>query len=126
MCGLGRWILMGLVAAVSVTHTQRADAANGTVGTCTEAGFTAVLATVDSSSGGGTITFTCGPATIPFTSYKQIANAVTIDGGGTITFDGGNASPFLQISSTAHVLLKRLTFQKVYWVMCMPSRISAR
>jgi predicted outer membrane repeat protein len=69
-----------------------------------------VLSTVD-GSGGGTITFNCGTATIPFTSYKQIANAVTIDGGGTITFDGGNTSPFFQVFFSANVALKRLTLQ---------------
>lgn len=110
MCGLGRWIWMGLVAAVSVAHTQHASATNGVVITCNEAGFTSVLTTVD-GSGGGTITFNCGTATIPFTSYKQIANAVTIDGGGTITFDGGNASPFMQVFFSAHVVLRRLTLQ---------------
>lgn len=110
MCGFGRWILIGFAAAASVAHTQHASAVNGVVTTCNEVGFTTVLTTVD-GSGGGTITFNCGTATIPFTSYKQIANAVTIDGGGTITFDGGNASPFLQVFFSANVVLQRLTLQ---------------
>ncbi|GAA0722374.1 choice-of-anchor Q domain-containing protein [Dokdonella soli] len=88
-------------------------ASDGVVGpaNCNEVGFSSVLATVD-GSGGGKITFNCGAAaTIAFTSYKTIANAVTIDGGGRITFDGGNASPFLQVFASASVTLRRLTLQ---------------
>ncbi|MEO5559564.1 MAG: choice-of-anchor Q domain-containing protein [Dokdonella sp.] len=92
--------------------SERADAANGVVGpgNCNEAGFNSVLSTVD-NSGGGTITFNCGTATIPVTVYKQVAHAVTIDGGGTITFDGGNVSAFFQIYSSSTTTLKRLTLQ---------------
>jgi predicted outer membrane repeat protein len=89
-----------------------AHATNGVVGpgNCNEAGFASVLATVD-NSGGGTVTFDCGTATITFTSYKQIANAVVIDGGGHITFDGGNASAFFQVFASAAVTLRNLTLQ---------------
>ena len=75
-----------LFASVIAPQVQ---AANGVVGpgNCNYAGFSSVLATVD-GSGGGTITFNCGTATITFAGYKQISNAVVIDGGGTITFDG--------------------------------------
>jgi len=77
---------------------------------CNDAGFTAALTTVD-ASGSGTLTFDCGTATIAIASYKQIANAVTIDGGGTITLDGGGTSPFLQVFFSANVTLRGLTFQ---------------
>jgi hypothetical protein len=105
---LHKAFLLSMALAVAAP----AAAVNGVVGpgNCNEAGFTSVLATVD-GSGGGTITFNCGTATIPFSGYKEIAHAVTIDGGGTITFDGGNASPFLQVLSSAVVVLKRLTLQ---------------
>lgn len=101
-----------LVAGAVLAWAAPAAAANGVVGpgNCNEAGFDSVLAAVD-GSGGGTITFNCGNATISFTSYKQIAHAVTIDGGGTITLDGGNNSPLLQVYASAQVTLKRLTLQ---------------
>lgn len=91
----------------------QAGAADGVVGpgNCNEGGFETVLAAVD-GSGGGTLTFNCGSATIPFTGYKQISNRVTIDGGGTITFDGSNSSAFLQVFFSADVVLKRLTLRR--------------
>jgi predicted outer membrane repeat protein len=112
MDGYRRLVFCTFMALAATAFMQRADATNGVVGpgNCNEAGFASVLAAVD-GSGGGTITFNCGSATFPFTSHKQIANAVTIDGGGTITFDGGNASGFFQVFFSANVVLKRLTFQ---------------
>jgi len=112
MCG--KFIATGLAGALCIVATWvlPAHAANGVVGpgNCNQDGFAAVLATVD-GSGGGTITFNCGTATIAFTSYKPIAHAVTIDGGGTITFDGGGTSPFFQVYFSANVTLRRLTLQ---------------
>jgi len=98
-----------LFVMVSAPH---ASATNGVVGpgNCNYAGLSSVLATVD-GSGGGTITFNCGSATITFDGYKQVANAVVIDGGGTITFDGNNASGFFQSFFSATLVLKRLTLQ---------------
>ena len=80
-------------------------------GNCNESGLIAALAAADTPAG-GTITFNCGTATINFTSGKQIAKKVTIDGGGTITFDGGNAHGFFQFFGSSQVTLKRLTFQR--------------
>ena len=88
-------------------------AADATVGpaNCNEAGFTSVLATVD-GSGGGTVRFNCGTATIPFTAYKPIGSTVTIDGGGTITFDGANTSAFFQVFFSGKATLRRLTLRR--------------
>lgn len=109
MCEMGKmWRGGGLLcAAIGIAAT--AHAANGVVGpgNCDEAGFDEVLAAVD-GSGGGMLTFDCGAATIAFTHYKHIANAVVVDGGGTITFDGGNASPFFQVYASANATLRRL------------------
>jgi predicted outer membrane repeat protein len=103
-----RTIALLFVAAVA----PHAHAGNGVVGpgNCNYAGFSSVLATVD-GSGGGTITFNCGTATITFAGYKQVSNAVVIDGGGTITFDGNNTSGFFQSFFSATLVLKRLTLQ---------------
>lgn len=89
-----------------------AAAIDGVVGpaNCNESGFDTVLAAVD-GSGGGTITFNCGTATIAISSRKEIAGSVTIDGGGTITFDGGSSSAFFQVFFSAEVVLRRLTLQ---------------
>src|SRR3954469_4713818 len=97
-------VLIGVLAIATNVH-----ATDGVVGpgNCNEAGFDSVLSSVD-GSGGGTITFDCGVATISFTNYKQIANHVAIDGANAITFDGGGASAFFQVFASANVTLKRL------------------
>lgn len=106
------WMSRTIALVFAGVIAPHAHAANGVVGpgNCNEAGFSGVLATVD-GSGGGTITFNCGTATITFTSKKSIANAVVIDGGGTITFDGGNSSGFFQVFFSANAALKGLTLQ---------------
>ena len=101
-------VLLGTL--VFVTNARATDGVVGP-GNCNESGFASVLAAVD-GSGGGTLTFNCGAAaTITFTSYKTIANAVTIDGSDRITFDGGNVSAWLQVFASANAVLKRLTLQ---------------
>jgi len=111
----GKVIASTLAAALcaALALSPSAHAANGVVGpgNCNEAGFNSVLSSVD-GSGGGTITFNCGTATITFTSYKSIAHAVTIDGGGTITFDGNNAAAFFQVYFSANATLRRLSLQR--------------
>ncbi|WP_395683203.1 choice-of-anchor Q domain-containing protein [Dokdonella sp.] len=106
------WMVRTISLLLIAAFAQQADAVNGVVGpgNCNYAGFSSVLSTVD-GSGGGTITFNCGTATITFAGYKQVSNAVVIDGGGTITFDGGNSSAFFQIFGSATLVLKRLTLQ---------------
>jgi predicted outer membrane repeat protein len=98
--------------AFAVGMTTGAQATDGVVGpgNCNEDGFDDVLAAVD-GSGGGTITFDCGTATIAFTSYKEVANVVTVDGGGAITIDGGGTSAFFQSFASASLTLKNLTLQ---------------
>lgn len=102
----------GAVLGAALCGAPLAHAADGVVGpgNCDEDGLGSVLASVD-GSGGGTIRFNCGTATIAFTHYKTIAHAVTIDGGGTVTFDGGNASAFFQVFFSANATLKNLTLQ---------------
>jgi len=106
------WMIRVISLLFVMVSAPHASATNGVVGpgNCNYAGLSSVLATVD-GSGGGTITFNCGTATITFDGYKQVANAVVIDGGGTITFDGNNASGFFQSFFSATLVLKRLTLQ---------------
>lgn len=113
MCGSPRIGRGWAVFFLAVGFASVAEAANGVVGpgNCNETGFSNVLASVD-SSGGGTLTFNCGTATIPITVYKTIASSVTVDGGGTITLDGGNSSSLLQVFSSANVTLRGLTLRR--------------
>jgi predicted outer membrane repeat protein len=105
--------LSALALFAALAYGSSAGATDGVVGpgNCNEDGFDDVLAAVD-GSGGGTITFDCGTATIAFAGYKGIAHDVTIDGGGRITFDGGNATPLFQIFASAHATLKGVTLER--------------
>jgi predicted outer membrane repeat protein len=109
----GNGIVSAIAVSAALAFASSAGATDGVVGpgNCTEAGFDSVLAAVD-GSGGGTITFDCGTATIAFSGYKQIASDVTIDGGGRITLDGANATPLFQIFSSAHATLKGITLER--------------
>lgn len=106
-----RTVLVTLFAISSNAHDALATNAVVAPPNCNQSGFDAALATVD-GSGGGTLTFNCGSATITFTHYKQIAHAVTIDGGGSITLDGGAATPLFQLYASSSVTLRRITLQR--------------
>jgi predicted outer membrane repeat protein len=108
MCNGLRWV--GL--AVMGLWASSAGATNAVVTNCTESGFNSALSTVD-SSGGGTITFNCGTATITCTTSndRSISSAVTIDGGGQITLDGNNGVSLIQVFGSGNATLKNLTLQ---------------
>ncbi len=72
---------------------------------CGEAEFNAALAAVQ-SGGGGTLTFSCGTATLGFTGEKIITSNVVIDGGGVITLDGGNATRFFKVLGGGSLTLR--------------------
>jgi len=104
--------LAALLLPCFVLVSAPAPAANVVIGPsgCNEAGLDSALASVQ-SSGGGTITFNCGNATIPFTGYKQVSGTVAIDGGDVIVFDGGASSAFFQVFASGTLSLRRLTLQ---------------
>lgn len=78
--------------------------AGGTVTNCTnDTEFSSLL------GGGGTITFNCGTATIPFSSTKGILANTVIDGGGTITLSGENAYRLFVVNSGFTLALKNIT-----------------
>jgi len=116
----GTWTLQRLVAvaqfvallcAALLTAGARTARAGGVVGTgtpdsCTEAAFDAA------AGGGGLVTFNCGgPATITFTSQKQVQNNsnITIDGGGVITISGGNSVNIAIVAGLATLTVQNLT-----------------
>jgi predicted outer membrane repeat protein len=92
-----RLLASTLIAAGLVGLPARPAQAAGTVGSgtaasCTETALETALA------GGGTITFNCGgPATIVFTSEKQILADTVIDGGGLITLSGNGLTRLFQV-----------------------------
>ncbi len=63
------------------------------------------------SSGGGTLTFNIGTATILLAQgpLPAITVTATIDGGGKITIDAGGASSILSVAAGASLTLKNLT-----------------
>jgi hypothetical protein len=69
------------------------------------------------SSGGGTITFTCGP-NIVVDSTKGALNVtgnVTIDGNHAMEISGGNATRIFLVNSTATLTLNRITISFAKW-----------
>jgi len=79
---------------------------NGTPDSCTEQAFDAA------AQGGGLVTFNCGgPATITFTSQKQVQNNsnITVDGGGVITISGGNSVNIAIVAGLATLTVQNLT-----------------
>ncbi len=97
-------MLAGLLLPASRAHAA-GMVGTGTPGSCTEAAFNAAL------SGGGTVTFNCGPA--PFilflTLTKTINVDVTIDGGGLVTLDGAGFISLFSVPTGHSLTLKNLT-----------------
>src|SRR5450755_2270274 len=92
---------LALVVLTAPTSTWAA----GVVTTCDEAHFNTAL------TGGGLVTFTCGPATITVTSTKTISASTTIDGGGVITISGGNSVPVFTVNPSPTFTVQNLTIQ---------------
>lgn len=102
----------GITSAVLLAWAVSGYAANAVVSSpCGEAQFNTAFNTVNAGSG-GTLTFNCGGAkTITFTSGKNVAAPVTIDGANLITLDGNNSVYFFQVFSGKSLTLKNLTLQ---------------
>ncbi|MCP4357077.1 MAG: right-handed parallel beta-helix repeat-containing protein, partial [Chloroflexi bacterium] len=69
--------------------------AAGPVTTCTESALRIAL------TGGGLVTFTCGPATITLTAPITVTRSTTIDGGGLITFLGDGNSRIFDVTDNS-------------------------
>lgn len=118
-----RWLLYCLLLILLlVDHLFPSAmlAANGVVGTgspasCTEATFDTAFNAVE-ASGGGMLTFNCGPAahTIIFTGQKFISANTVIDGAGLITLSGGNATSLFQVFVNQTLTLRNLTLTRAY------------
>ena len=104
--------IASLLAALAMPTTARAATdggvvGNGTAASCTEAAFVAAL------SGGGAVSFNCGPApvTITLTAQRSISNNTSIDGGGLVTFvgNGGTQNAFYLNTPGASLSLNKIT-----------------
>ncbi len=100
------WLVVALLLPVFQPSARAADAVVGTgsPASCTEAAFEAALAVA--SSGGGVVTFNCGPNphTITFTSTKNLPADVTLDGGGLLTLSGNGAVRLLRVTGNPVVV----------------------
>ncbi len=102
------FVFLFLMAGVVVRPSLAADAVvgNGSAASCKQTAFDNALAAAQ--SGGGTITFNCGLATIPFSSQKVITSHVVIDGGGLITLSGGDATRLFRVQNGRSLTLRNI------------------
>jgi predicted outer membrane repeat protein len=79
---------------------------DGTTASCTEAALKSAV------SGGGTITFDCGPGkvTIPINATITVTKPTLVDGGGKVTLDGQDKTQIFVNKST--LVVKGLTFTR--------------
>jgi predicted outer membrane repeat protein len=104
--------LVGLAWGAGGARAADAVVGNGTAASCTEAAFDAALATAQ--TGGGTITFNCGPAvaTIPFSIFKTVTlGDVTIDGGDRIILNANNTDRHFFAGSGITFRLRHITLR---------------
>ena len=104
--------LVGLAWGAGGARAADAVVGSGTAASCTEAAFDAALTTAQ--TGGGTITFNCGPgvATVPFTVFKTIIlGNVTIDGGGRIILNANNTDRHFFAGSGVTFRLRHITLR---------------
>jgi predicted outer membrane repeat protein len=107
------FLLIITVALLGFIVPLRVQAADQVVSDCGDTGGANQLRakiTAAQASGGGTITFTCGPATIILSSQLPlITKTVTINGGNNITVSGGNTTRILFVNTGGNLTLQNLT-----------------
>lgn len=112
-------LLAGILLLSSLAYlTLPAAAANSTVGTgspasCTEAAFDTAFMAVQ-NSGGGTLTFNCGPAPLIliFSAIKPVSANTVLQGGDLITLSGGNSISLFQVFSNQALTLSHITLSR--------------
>jgi hypothetical protein len=111
MTGVRRVVLPALVAIAfgfALLLARRAQAGGVVTNCANDTDLSAKLA------GGGTITFSCGTATIILNSEKAITANTTIDGGGSIALSGGNTNRLFSVSSGVTLTLKNIVLTNGY------------
>lgn len=108
-------LTLALMSAL-LTLLPRTHAANQEVIDCGDNGLSTQLRAkinAANASGGGTITFKCGPSvTLLQGVLPTITTNITIDGGGTITISGNNASRIFVTDTT--LTLNNITLSHGY------------
>jgi hypothetical protein len=104
---IGSFLVLGWLAGGG----SPVQAANEIVTDCSNETQLRTKLTAMQSSGGGTLTFACGSATIVLTAGQlpTITKTTIVDGGGKITLSGGNSSRLFYVSAGAALTLKNLT-----------------
>ena len=98
----GPFAVFALVALTPATlFATSAVVGSGTPASCTEATFDAGVTA--GNSGGGTLSFNCGPAPhlILVTAQRSLTGPIVIDGGGRITLSGGLATRIFWVQDHA-------------------------
>jgi len=111
------WLAVVVCLTVGLLVAPRARAADAVVGngmaaSCTEAAFDSAL--VAAQTGGGTITFNCGPAvaTIPFSVFKVVnLGNVTIDGGDRVILNANNTDRHFFVGGGVTLRLRAITLR---------------
>ncbi len=116
---IGLVTVLSLFAIALSTFAGIAHAADQVVSDCGDNGGANQLRAklnAAQSSGGGTITFTCGPATIVLTAgtLPSITTNTAVNGGGTITISGNNAVRVFVVNSGATLTLNNITITNGY------------
>lgn len=96
---------------------QIALAANQVVNNCANDDELRADLTAMQGSGGGSLTFKCGAATIVLDSGSPLPDVVTnttVDGGGKITLSGGNSTRIFYVAPGAELTLKNITLANGY------------
>ena len=108
-------LTLAFTALMLGTTPRLTSAANQVVNNCgNDTELRADLTTMQ-SSGGGTLTFNCGTATISMvTQLPDIKTTTTIDGGGKITLSGLSATRIFALTDSGFLTLKKITLERGY------------
>ena len=110
---VGSFLMMGWLAG----DVAPAGAANEVVTDCSNETQLRTRLTAMQSSGGGTLTFACGTATIVLTAGQlpNITKTTIIDGDGKVTLSGGNSFRLFTVNVGAALTLKNLTVTRGFY-----------
>ncbi len=104
-----RWVIVWGVAIVLVLLWTQSAYAGGVVGdgtpaSCTDAAYAAAM------TGGGTVTFNCGPNPVIIEVTTKVIDDVTtiVDGGGKVTLDGGGNLQLFLVLSGGNLTLRNI------------------
>jgi hypothetical protein len=111
-----RVALLMALALLALAESHSAYAANQVVSDCGDNGGANQLrakTTAANSTGGGTISFTCGPTIVlNGSALPTITSNISIDGGNAISLSGNSASRVFVVNGGATLTLNNITITK--------------